>query len=139
VSHLGDASPSAPGGSPLEPAIAVRRVRDARQLALALGALGVVYGDLGTSPLYAMRECFASAHGLALAPANVFGSVSLALWSILLLVSLKYTVFILRADNEGEGGTLALLARSASRGACSPSSRATRRPCSATSACRSRM
>ncbi len=78
---------------------------------LALGALGVVYGDLGTSPLYAMRECFASAHGLALSPANVFGSVSLALWSIFLLVSLKYTVFILRADNEGEGGTLALLAK----------------------------
>jgi KUP system potassium uptake protein len=78
---------------------------------LALGALGVVYGDLGTNPLFALRECFASEHGLALTRANILGSVSLAVWALILMVSIKYALFILRADNEGEGGTLALLAK----------------------------
>ncbi len=82
-----------------------------RDLALALGALGVVYGDLGTNPLFALRECFASNHPLALNQANIVGSVSLALWALIAVICIKYTVFILRADNEGEGGTLALLGK----------------------------
>jgi KUP system potassium uptake protein len=82
-----------------------------RQLMLALGALGVVYGDLGTNPLFALRECFVGAHGLALTPANILGSISLAVWALILLISIKYALVILRADNEGEGGTLALLAK----------------------------
>ena len=77
---------------------------------LTLTALGVVYGDIGTSPLYAMRECFAGAHGLALTEANVLGVLSLITWSLILVVSLKYLIFILRADNHGEGGILVLAA-----------------------------
>lgn len=82
-----------------------------KQLAtFALGALGVVYGDIGTSPLYALRECFHSSHGVAASTANVLGVLSLMLWSLLILVSLKYLGLVLRADNKGEGGILALLA-----------------------------
>jgi KUP system potassium uptake protein len=93
-------------------ALATRRASpDRRQLALALGALGVVYGDLGTNPLFAMRECFASRHPLAHSEANIFGSVSLAIWALILIVCVKYTLFVLRADNEGEGGALALLGK----------------------------
>ncbi len=84
---------------------------DARYRALlALTALGVVYGDIGTSPLYAMRECFAGPHGLPLTEANVLGVLSLITWSLILVISIKYLVFILRADNDGEGGILALAA-----------------------------
>ena len=82
---------------------------------LALGALGVVYGDIGTSPLYAVKECFATGHGVAPNVANVLGVLSLIVWSLILVVSLKYVSFILRADNEGEGGVLALLALVISR------------------------
>jgi KUP system potassium uptake protein len=77
---------------------------------LTLTALGVVYGDIGTSPLYALRECFKEEYGIAVTPANVIGVLSLILWSLILVVSVKYIVFILRADNRGEGGILALLA-----------------------------
>jgi KUP system potassium uptake protein len=93
--------------------LAARRepLRAGRDLALALGALGVVYGDLGTNPLFAMRECFTSKHPLALTEDNVLGSVSLALWALIAVICVKYTVFVLRADNEGEGGTLALLGK----------------------------
>ncbi|MCM2323900.1 MAG: potassium transporter Kup [Oligoflexia bacterium] len=77
---------------------------------LALGALGVVYGDIGTSPLYAMRECFHPSHGIALTAPNVFGTVSLIFWSLMIVVTVKYLGFILRADNRGEGGILALIA-----------------------------
>jgi KUP system potassium uptake protein len=94
-----------------EASLAIRRAQPGRELALALGALGVVYGDLGTNPLFALRECFASSHPLALQAENVIGSVSLALWALILVICIKYTVFILRADNEGEGGTLALLGK----------------------------
>jgi KUP system potassium uptake protein len=80
------------------------------QLKLALGALGVVYGDIGTSPLYAMRECFNEDHGVALTPANVMGVLSLIFWALTLIVSLKYVAYVLRADNKGEGGILALMA-----------------------------
>ncbi|MFA5203917.1 MAG: potassium transporter Kup [Lentisphaeria bacterium] len=78
-----------------------------RQTALTLGALGVVFGDIGTSPLYALRECF---NGLPVNPANVLGVLSLIIWSLVLIVCVKYLVFVLRADNHGEGGVLALLA-----------------------------
>src|SRR5262249_47909649 len=91
--------------------LAVHRARPERELALALGALGVVYGDLGTNPLFALRECFTSSRPLALETANVIGSVSLALWALIIVICIKYTVFVLRADNEGEGGTLALLGK----------------------------
>lgn len=77
---------------------------------LTLGALGVVYGDLGTSPLYAMRECFAGSHPLPPTRANVLGILSLIFWSLLLIVSLKYLAIVLRATNKGEGGILALMA-----------------------------
>ena len=73
-------------------------------------AIGVVYGDIGTSPLYAIRECFKEEHGLIANPANVFGVLSLILWALIIIVSIKYVVFIMRADNRGEGGELALLA-----------------------------
>jgi KUP system potassium uptake protein len=81
-----------------------------RNTALVLGALGVVYGDIGTSPLYALRECFNPAHGLAASPTNVLGVLSLIFWVLILLVSVKYLTLVLRADNHGEGGILALLA-----------------------------
>ncbi|HZI64093.1 MAG TPA: KUP/HAK/KT family potassium transporter, partial [Thermoanaerobaculia bacterium] len=77
---------------------------------LALGALGVVYGDIGTSPLYALRECFHPAHGIAVSRENVLGILSLIFWALILLISIKYLGFVLRADNRGEGGMFALLA-----------------------------
>src|SRR5688572_29593052 len=78
---------------------------------LALAALGVVFGDIGTSPLYTMREIFAGDHHpLMLTQNNVFGILSLVFWSLILMVSVKYLAFILRADNRGEGGIMALLA-----------------------------
>lgn len=77
---------------------------------LALGALGVVYGDIGTSPLYAVKECFHGMHAVSLTEHNVLGVLSLVFWSLTLVVSIKYVGFILRADNKGEGGIYALLA-----------------------------
>ncbi|RAI39712.1 potassium transporter Kup [Rhodoplanes roseus] len=77
---------------------------------LLLGALGVVYGDIGTSPLYALRETFAGHHPIAVTPENVFGVLSLVFWTVMLLVTVKYVLIIMRADNHGEGGSLALLA-----------------------------
>jgi KUP system potassium uptake protein len=79
-------------------------------LKLALGAIGVVYGDIGTSPLYAIKECVTLPHGVSAAPANIMGVLSLVFWSLTLVVSVKYLLFVMRADNEGEGGVLALLA-----------------------------
>jgi KUP system potassium uptake protein len=79
-------------------------------LPLALGALGVVYGDIGTSPLYAIRECFHGPHAMELTSDNVHGVLSLVFWSLLIVISLKYLAFVMRADNRGEGGILALLA-----------------------------
>ncbi|MCA9030985.1 MAG: KUP/HAK/KT family potassium transporter [Planctomycetaceae bacterium] len=78
-------------------------------LLLALGSLGVVYGDIGTSPLYAVRECFSSAHGLPVTEANVLGVMSLILWSLILVVTVKYLMFVMRADRHGEGGVLVLM------------------------------
>lgn len=79
-------------------------------LSLSLGALGVVYGDIGTSPLYALRECFHGPHALPATAANVYGVLSLIVWSLVIVISVKYVGLILRADNEGEGGILALMA-----------------------------
>ncbi len=81
-----------------------------QQAALALAALGVVYGDIGTSPLYTMKEVFAGLHAIPLTPENILGIVSLILWSLIIVVSIKYVVFIMRADNRGEGGIMALIA-----------------------------
>jgi KUP system potassium uptake protein len=80
------------------------------EAALLLGALGVVYGDIGTSPLYAIKECFSGESGLAPLPEHVLGVLSLVFWALLLVVVIKYLTFIMRADNQGEGGILALLA-----------------------------
>jgi KUP system potassium uptake protein len=77
---------------------------------LALAALGIVYGDIGTSPLYAIKECFHGEHGVAATPANVLGVLSLVVWSLVVVVSFKYLAFIMKADNHGEGGIFALLA-----------------------------
>lgn len=81
-----------------------------QQAALALAALGVVYGDIGTSPLYTMKEVFAGNHPIPLTPENILGILSLILWSLIIVVSIKYVVFIMRADNRGEGGIMALIA-----------------------------
>ena len=78
--------------------------------ALTLGAIGVVFGDIGTSPLYAFKEAFGGAHKLPLTEANVLGVLSLIFWAVTLIVSVKYVSFVLRFDNKGEGGVLALLA-----------------------------
>ncbi len=78
---------------------------------LALGALGVVYGDIGTSPLYAIRQSLAAAHGAGDWNAVVFGVLSMVFWAVAIVVSLKYVLFIMRADNNGEGGILALMAK----------------------------
>jgi KUP system potassium uptake protein len=78
-------------------------------LLLSLGALGVVYGDIGTSPLYAFRVCFSGDHAIDPTRANILGVLSLIFWSLILVISLKYLLLILRADNQGEGGILALM------------------------------
>ena len=77
---------------------------------VALGALGVVYGDIGTSPLYALKECFTGPHGVSVTKGNVLGVLSLIFWSLNFVVTLKYLTVVMRADNRGEGGILALLA-----------------------------
>jgi KUP system potassium uptake protein len=81
-----------------------------RRFTLALASLGVVFGDIGTSPLYAVRECLNRSHGVATSPANVLGIVSLVFWALTIVISLKYVAYVLRADNQGEGGMLALTA-----------------------------
>jgi KUP system potassium uptake protein len=77
---------------------------------LALAALGIVFGDLGTSPLYALQEAFHVENGVAASAPNVVGIVSLFLWSLILMASIKYVFVFMQADNRGEGGLLALLA-----------------------------
>ena len=78
--------------------------------ALAFGALGVVFGDLGTSPLYTLQEVFSNAYGLGVSSATVLGVLSLVFWALLIVVCIKYVMFVMRADNKGEGGIMALLA-----------------------------
>ncbi|MBC7794968.1 MAG: potassium transporter Kup [Clostridia bacterium] len=76
---------------------------------LLIGALGVVFGDIGTSPLYALRECFAEGRGVPVTPENIIGILSLFFWALMIVVTFKYLVYVMRADNHGEGGILALL------------------------------
>jgi len=80
-----------------------------KTLPLAIGSLGVVFGDIGTSPLYTIRECFHGKHAIALTPENLFGVMALIFWSLTIVVSVKYVSFIIRADNHGEGGIFSLL------------------------------
>src|SRR5438445_450473 len=77
---------------------------------LVIGAIGIVYGDIGTSPIYAFRETFAGHHVLKVDQVHIFGVLSLIFWSMMIIVTLKYVTIIMRADNKGEGGSLALLA-----------------------------
>jgi KUP system potassium uptake protein len=87
-------------------------VMDTRRLVrLSLAALGVVFGDIGTSPRYAIRECFHGEFGIAATEGNVMGVLSLVFWSLVMVVTVKYLTFIMRADNQGEGGVIALTAR----------------------------
>jgi len=104
--------PSSPSGERFpEPVSHAPTISGPRDLArLALGALGVVYGDIGTSPLYAIKECFAAGHGVEATVANVLGILSLVFWSLTLVITVKYVGYVLRADNHGDGGILALLA-----------------------------
>src|SRR5579862_7556446 len=85
-------------------------LRVGKTISLSLVALGVVFGDIGTSPLYAFKACVAVEYGLAPTPEVVAGLLSLIVWTLTLIVSVKYIAVIMRADNEGEGGILALLA-----------------------------
>src|SRR5881296_2503567 len=84
--------------------------RDRYLFTLALAALGVVYGDIGTSPLYAIRYSFSGPHGISVTPGNVLGVLSMVFWSLVIVVTIKYHIVIIRADNKGEGGVLALMA-----------------------------
>ena len=86
--------------------------RSQRLHIITLAALGVVFGDIGTSPLYALKECFSPEHGIAFSPDAVLGIISMLFWAITIVVSLKYVLFVMRADNNGEGGVLALMALS---------------------------
>ena len=97
--------------SPDTPAAAVPASRHARLATLSVAALGVVYGDIGTSPLYALKEVFGGTHHpVPIDATNVLGILSLVFWSLMIIVSIKYIVFIMRADNKGEGGIMALMA-----------------------------
>jgi KUP system potassium uptake protein len=77
---------------------------------LVLAAIGVVFGDIGTSPLYALKECFSPEHGIPFTTSAIFGIISMIFWALLLVVTIKYVIFVLRADNSGEGGVLSLMA-----------------------------
>ena len=77
---------------------------------LAVSAIGIVFGDIGTSPIYAFRETFSGHHDLANGPVEILGVLSLIFWSMMIVVTIKYVAVIMRADNKGEGGSLALLA-----------------------------
>ncbi len=109
---MSDASepPDAPGTADAPAGAGTPAPRRRDRALLVLLALGVVYGDIGTSPLYALRECFHAEHGLPLVRGNVLGVLSLVVWSLLLVVTVKYLGLLLRADNRGEGGILALMA-----------------------------
>lgn len=88
--------------------------------ALTLGAIGVVYGDIGTSPLYTVKEIFGASTGIALTQANIIGAISAIFWILMLVVTLKYVILVLRADNRGEGGIMALLALAVSTSSNTP-------------------
>ncbi|EPX59669.1 Kup system potassium uptake protein [Cystobacter fuscus DSM 2262] len=101
---------ASPSSLPSVPSVPGAPDSNKRLAALAMGALGIVYGDIGTSPLYALRECFTGEHGVAPTHDNVLGVLSLIFWALIIVVSVKYLVFVMRADNRGEGGILALMA-----------------------------
>jgi KUP system potassium uptake protein len=103
----GDAEPLAAPDPPSAPPDEGER---RRLLVLSVATLGVVFGDIGTSPIYAFRESFHPSHGLAPTAANVLGVLSLIFWSLIIVISVKYLIFVLRADNDGEGGIMALKA-----------------------------
>ena len=92
--------PGSAGDSPAKAAAA----------AMVIGALGVVFGDIGTSPLYTVKECFSEFTGLKPVPEDVLGILSLITWALIVIVTLKYVAVVMRADNHGEGGVLALMA-----------------------------
>ena len=100
--------PAAPDSPNAEPSPSSASPAKKRLLLLCLASLGIVYGDIGTSPLYALRECFYGVHGIEPSRGNVLGVLSLILWSLILVISVKYLILILRADNRGEGGILSL-------------------------------
>ena len=77
---------------------------------MMLAAIGVVFGDIGTSPLYALKECFDPQHGIPFSPEALFGVIAMMIWSLILVVTFKYVLFVMRADNKGEGGVLSLMA-----------------------------
>ncbi|MFN3799255.1 MAG: KUP/HAK/KT family potassium transporter, partial [Sphingobium yanoikuyae] len=93
-----------------DPAGGQDRTPHGRPAALALGALGVVFGDIGTSPLYALKESFVGHHPLTVDPLHIYGVLSLIFWTMTLIVTVKYVFIVMRADNDGEGGSMALLA-----------------------------
>src|SRR3954452_6956193 len=95
-----DPSAAQPAGHPHKSSLAT----------LAVSAVGIVFGDIGTSPIYAFRETFSGHHDLANGPIEILGVLSLIFWSMMIVVTLKYVAVIMRADNKGEGGSLALLA-----------------------------
>ena len=97
-----------------------RRQQSTQVLPLTLTAIGVVYGDIGTSPLYALRECFFGSHSVPPTHENVLGVLSLIFCSLLIVISVKYIAFVMRADNQGEGGILALTALLPSRAGNGP-------------------
>ncbi len=101
-------SPDAPDAAAPDAGVAPQH--HGGKVALTLGALGVVFGDIGTSPLYAMKETFAGHHELAISQAHVYGVISLIFWAIMIIVSVKYVLLIMKADNGGEGGIMALIA-----------------------------
>src|SRR5207253_271792 len=101
------ATGGAEGEAPFEPAHGHAR---GPLYKLAIGAIGIVFGDIGTSPIYAFRETFAGHHTLIPDKLHIFGVLSLIFWSMMIIVTLKYVSIIMRADNKGEGGRLALLA-----------------------------
>jgi KUP system potassium uptake protein len=94
----------------MQPASATEHEPTASLRSLMLGAIGVVYGDLGTSPLYTMKEIFNGVHAVQVTPENILGILSLIFWSIILVISIKYVLFVMRANNHGEGGIMALMA-----------------------------
>jgi KUP system potassium uptake protein len=111
----------APPTAPALPLADGDKAMTGRYLAyMALGAIGVVFGDIGTSPLYAVREVFHGPHAIALTDENVLGVLSLVWWSLFLVISVKYLLYVLRADNKGEGGALALMALAAPGAPYSP-------------------
>ncbi|MEP6640976.1 MAG: KUP/HAK/KT family potassium transporter, partial [Gaiellales bacterium] len=109
-------APAAPAGPATEPSVRTDRDHAAHRSSrrgaamLSLGALGVVYGDIGTSPLYTVQLIFSGDHPMAPSPLRVYGALSLIFWALALIVTLKYVLLILRVDNHGEGGIMALVA-----------------------------